>query len=159
MAEPQAESSTDPADLEEARNVPDAKVETENLKRVITGFEASKAVEAEKVIVLSFRTLQLQRLAELQDDLLILTISSASKRGFNRPNKEVVDKALRDFGGFARSISDLVAHFAIQLRPCATMRLCHCTLSLIFHRVLGLLEEWRWNHNMKILGSQDFPCH
>ena len=146
MAEPQAESSTDPADLEEARHVPepssgtsrDAKVETENLKKVFSAFEASKAVEAEKVIVFSFRTLQLQRIAELQDDLLRLTVSSATKRGPQGPDKEEVDKALRDYGGFSRSSSDLVTDLVVQLRTCAIMRLCHCTLSLIFHQVLDL---------------------
>ena len=111
MAKSQAGSSSDPADIEEARNVPeppsdtskDAKVETENLKKVLDGFEASKTVEVEKVIVLSFRTLQLQRIAELQDDLLHLTIASAFEEGFQVPDKRDIDKALRSYGRFART--------------------------------------------------------
>lgn len=166
MAEPQAESSTDPADLEEARNVPeppsgtsrDAKVDTENLKKVFTGFEASKTVEVEKVIVLSFRTLQLQRISELQDDLIDLTVASAVNEGFQGPDRKNIDKALRDYGGFSRSNSGLFTNLVVQLRPYATMRLYRCTLSLIFHRAPDLLEKWRRNHNMKILGSQDFEA-
>ena len=56
----------------------------------------------EKVIVLSFRTLQLQRITELQDDLIDLTVASSFKEGSQR-TKEGIDKALRDYGGFARS--------------------------------------------------------
>ena len=115
----------------------DPKVEIENLKNVFNGFEASRTVEVEKVIVLSFRTLQ------LQDDLLHLTVTSAVKESSQRPDKKEVDKALRGYGGFARSSSDLVADLVLQLRPHATMRLCRATLSLIFHQVLDLLEEWR----------------
>ena len=107
MAKPQTGSSSDPADIEEARNVPerpsgtfrDEKAETENPKKVFNGFEASKTVEVEKVIVLSFRTLQLQRITELQDDLIDLTVASSFKEGSQR-TKEEIDKALRDYGGF-----------------------------------------------------------
>ena len=156
MAEPQAGSSSDPADIEEARNVPepssgssrDAKVETENLKKIFNGFEASKTVEVEKVIVLSFRTLQLQRIAELQDDLLHLTVASADNGGSQGPDKNKIDKALRNYGRFARSSSELAADLVIQPRPCATMRLCRCTLSLMFRLVRDLLETWRLDRKM-----------
>ena len=121
VADRRAGSSSNPAEIEEARNVPeppsgtskDAKVETENLKKALGGFEASKTVEVEKVIVLSFRTLQLQRISELQDDLLQLTAASASKEDSQRPDKKEIDKALRDYGGFARSNPDLVGNLAI----------------------------------------------
>ena len=108
-ADRRAGSRIDLADIEQARNVPeaksgDAKVEAENLKKVFNGVEASKTVEVEKVIVLSFRTLQLQRITELQDDLIDLTVASTLKEGSQR-TKEEVDKALRDYGGFARSSS------------------------------------------------------
>ena len=145
MAKPQAGSTSDPADIEEARDVPeppieasrDAKVETEKLNKVYDYFEASKTVEVEKVIVLSFRTLQLQRITELQDNLLGLTAASDFNEGSQRL-KEEIDKALGDYGGFAWSTSEYVADLIIQLRPCATMRLCRYTLSLIFHQVLDL---------------------
>ena len=112
VADSRAGPSIDLADIEEARNVSepqngtsrDANVETENLKKVFNGFEASRTVEVEKVIVLSFRTLQLQRITDLQDDLIDLTVASTFKEG-SRRTKEEVDKALRDYGGFARSNS------------------------------------------------------
>ena len=146
MAEPQSESSSDPADIEEARNVPKppsgtsrvARTETENLNNVLNDFDASKMVEVEKVIVLSFRTLQLQRIAELQDDLLHLTVASTFKEGLQGPDKKEIDAALRNYGRFASTISELAADLVIQPRPCATMKLCRCTLSLMFHLVRDL---------------------
>jgi hypothetical protein len=61
-------------------------------------------VDTERVIVLSFRALQLERIAELQDDLLRLaTISfNATPNSESNPKPEnhnaIVDKALRDYG-------------------------------------------------------------
>ena len=61
----------------------------------ITGFEALRKVEVEKVAVLSFRSLQLERIAEMQDDLLGLAL--AGTRG-EAQNKDEIDKALRSYG-------------------------------------------------------------
>lgn len=118
MAECQAGSGSDPADIEEARNVPEppsgrsrvARKEIENLKYVLNDFEASKTVEVEKVIVLSFRTLQLQRIAELQDDLLDLTDACAFKEGFQGPDKSEIDKALRSYAEALRNYETLSLH-------------------------------------------------
>ena len=53
----------------------------------------------EKVIVLSFRSLQLQRIAELQDELLRLTFDAAAgKATSNHTNN--VDKGLDNYGKF-----------------------------------------------------------
>ena len=61
----------------------------------ITGFEALRKVEVEKVAVLSFRSLQLERIAEMQDDLLGLAL--AVTRG-EAQDKDKIDKALRNYG-------------------------------------------------------------
>lgn len=60
-----------------------------------TDLEALKKVEVEKVAVLSFRSLQLDRIAEIQDDLLILALAGA--RGETQ-DKDKIDKALRTYG-------------------------------------------------------------
>jgi len=57
-----------------------------------------KNVDAEKAIVLSFRALQLDRITELQNDLFNLTIISSTNNPKPENHKDVVDKALRDYG-------------------------------------------------------------
>lgn len=57
-----------------------------------------RKVEVEKVVVLSFRTLQLQRIAELQDELLGLAVATAKGTVQQEQHKDVVDKALRAYG-------------------------------------------------------------
>lgn len=54
-------------------------------------------LEVEKVIVLSFRSLQLQRITELQDELLGLTLKAATGKATPDQN-ENVDKALENYG-------------------------------------------------------------
>ena len=53
--------------------------------------------EIEKVIVLSFRSLQLQRITELQDELLKLTLRAAAGKASADQNEDV-DKALENYG-------------------------------------------------------------
>lgn len=55
-------------------------------------------VEVEKVVVLSFRTLQLQRIAELQDDLLSLAVATAKGPLQQTQHKSRVDDNLRAYG-------------------------------------------------------------
>ena len=62
--------------------------------------EYFKKVEAEKVIVLSFRGLQLRRIAELQDNLLTLSIAAARGTLVSDTDKTLIDKALKDYGKF-----------------------------------------------------------
>ena len=61
----------------------------------ITDFEALRKVEVEKVAVLSFRSLQLERIAEMQDELLVLALVRA--RGETQ-DREKIDKALQNYG-------------------------------------------------------------
>lgn len=70
-----------------------------------TEVDDAKNIEAEKVVVLSFRGLQLRRISELQDELLHLAVISATgltETGASLPDnhKNVVDKALREYGTF-----------------------------------------------------------
>ena len=60
-----------------------------------TDLETIKKVEVEKVAVLSFRSLQLERIAEMQDDLLVLAL--AGTRGEAQDNDKI-DKALQNYG-------------------------------------------------------------
>jgi hypothetical protein len=55
-------------------------------------------VEVEKVVVLSFRALQLQRIAELQDELLNLAVISARNEDLPSNHKDTVDSALKCYG-------------------------------------------------------------
>lgn len=50
--------------------------------------------------MLSFRKPQLQRIAELQDDLLKLAIETGRRAEPGGGHNEKVDKALRDYGKF-----------------------------------------------------------
>ena len=60
--------------------------------------EKLRKVEAEKVIVLSFRSLQLQRIAVLQDQLLGLALEYG-RAGEKRAGLDVeIDKALGKYG-------------------------------------------------------------
>ena len=61
------------------------------------GVNPTRTTEVETVIVLSFRSLQLQRIAQLQDDLLLLAARDAAG---NAPpdHSENVDKALDNYG-------------------------------------------------------------
>jgi hypothetical protein len=71
--------------------------------------EDLKNIEAEKVIVLSFRSLQLRRIAKLQDDLLRLAVITASSSTLPDGHKAAVDQALRDFGVFYNLIEPFKA--------------------------------------------------
>jgi len=57
-----------------------------------------KRLEAQKVIVLSFRSLQLRRIAELQDELLSLTVKTADSLNLSDNHNSIVDKTLRNYG-------------------------------------------------------------
>lgn len=57
-----------------------------------------KKVEAQKVVVLSFRSLQLRRIAELQDELLALAIRTADTSSLPATHNSDIDKKLRDYG-------------------------------------------------------------
>jgi len=61
-----------------------------------------RKVEVEKVVVLSFRTLQLQRIAELQDELLSLTVATVKSTALKGQYKDSVDHALRAYGKLAQ---------------------------------------------------------
>ncbi len=100
MAEPNKESAT--ADLEEARcNSEESTRDTAGkpFQSADYSFEAMKKVEVEKVFVLSFRTLQLKRIAEMQDELLALTFGSTSQQ---TPNKEEGDAVLNNYSWYNR---------------------------------------------------------
>ena len=62
----------------------------------LPGINPTRTFEIETVIVLSFRYLQLQRIAQLQDDLLLLAAKDAA--GNVPHHTENVDKALNDYG-------------------------------------------------------------
>ena len=53
--------------------------------------------DSEKVIVLSFRGLQLRRIAELQDELLRLSAETANAENLT-PNDKAIDAALASYG-------------------------------------------------------------
>ncbi|KAM0797180.1 hypothetical protein BDR22DRAFT_785675, partial [Usnea florida] len=74
----------------------------------------------EKVIVLSFRTLQLQRITELQDDLIDLTVASSFKEGSQR-TKDEIDKALRDYAEALRNYETLSLHAQPDIPPGARL--------------------------------------
>lgn len=57
-----------------------------------------KRVETQKVVVLSFRSLQLRRIAELQDELLGLAVKTARTPNLPDTHNSDVDKALHDYG-------------------------------------------------------------
>ena len=100
MAEPNKQSAA--ADLEEARENLEESTRDKAGKTFPSAdysFEAMKKVEVEKVFVLSFRTLQLKRIAEMQDELLHLTFGSASPQ---TPNKEEVDAVLSNYSWYNR---------------------------------------------------------
>jgi hypothetical protein len=54
--------------------------------------------EAEKIVILSFRGLQLGRISELQDELLSLSIISVSSEAISSEHKEKVDKVMAEYG-------------------------------------------------------------
>ena len=72
-------------------------------KKASKSFEAIKKLNVEKVIVLSFRTLQLKRIAELQDELLNLSLGAAAQQTSER---DKIDKALSAYGMTGRSWSE-----------------------------------------------------
>jgi hypothetical protein len=55
-------------------------------------------IETEKIVILSFRGLQLERISELQDELLRLSMISASSEAVPSDHKEKVDKVMGDYG-------------------------------------------------------------
>lgn len=59
-------------------------------------FQDIKRVETQKVIVLSFRSLQLRRVAELQDELLRLAVKTVDTSSSS--DNSNVEKVLRDHG-------------------------------------------------------------
>lgn len=61
-------------------------------------FQDIKRVETQKVIVLSFRSLQLRRIAELQDELLRLAIKTADTPNLPDTHNADVDQTLRNYG-------------------------------------------------------------
>lgn len=52
----------------------------------------------DKVILLSFRGLQLRRIEELQDSLLKLASDAEKERPLIEPTRVAIDKALADYG-------------------------------------------------------------
>jgi hypothetical protein len=62
-------------------------------------FQDIKRVESQKVIILSFRSLQLRRIAELQDELLRLAVKTADIPNLPDTHSSEVDRTLRDYGG------------------------------------------------------------
>lgn len=92
------------SDIEEARNdhseeesVFNQTEGSKNAESTLNNIESIKKVEVERVIVLSFRTLQLQRIAELQDELLEHAVRGLSGTDQTQ-NKDVVDQALQKYG-------------------------------------------------------------
>jgi hypothetical protein len=93
-------------DIEQAPAIP---VRVEKTQLSNSNLEADEAkpenVEAEKVVILSFRSLQLRRIAELQDELLRLSgLIATGKTATGTPpsddHKSTVDCALRNYGKF-----------------------------------------------------------
>jgi hypothetical protein len=64
--------------------------------------DPKRKVEVEKVVVLSFRTLQLQRIAELPDELLSLAVATVKSTALKGQYKDSVDHALRAYGKLAQ---------------------------------------------------------
>ena len=94
-----------PPDIEQAPEPEDGTIKAEETiqpsqSEVRTKEEHSEKVEAEKVIVLSFRGLQLRRIAELQDNLLTLSIAAARGTLVSNAEKTLIDKALKNYGEF-----------------------------------------------------------
>lgn len=97
-------------DVEQAPAIhTDSTVGVEKTQPSNTKLEADEAkpqnVEAEKVVILSFRSLQLRRIAELQDELLglsglIATGKTATGTPLPDDHKSTVDCALRNYGKF-----------------------------------------------------------
>ena len=63
-------------------------------------FQDIKRVETQKVIILSFRSLQLRRIAELQDELLRLAVKTADTPNLPDTHNSDVDKTLRNYGEY-----------------------------------------------------------
>ena len=103
MAEPTEGSATVTADIEEGRDDHNEgnSAGEEEAKRTPNSFRAIRGVEVEKVIVLSFRTLQLKRIADLQDELMSLTLRSAAH---HLPDEKVIDKTLNQYGRYIQKI-------------------------------------------------------
>ena len=79
--------------------------------------EDLKKVQMEKVVVLSFRTLQLQRITELQDELLGLAYHSVN----HTPDKDVLDRALRSYAEALRNYETLSLHAQSEIPPGARL--------------------------------------
>jgi len=60
-------------------------------------FDYIKTIEAKTVIVLSFRSLQPRRIADLQDKLVRLAVVTASGTALSEYHKGDIDKALQDY--------------------------------------------------------------
>ena len=69
-------------------------------------------LEVEKVIVLSFRSLQLQRISQLQDNLLVLALQdAAAQKVGNAPPDHTrrIDEALEDYGTSFASFQRIIS--------------------------------------------------
>ena len=121
---------------------PDEQTEVVGLPQNIN---STKHLEIEKVIVLSFRSLQLSRISQLQDDLLRLTMRDAAG---NAPpdHTEKVDKALENYGN-AASLFSMRGLTLPQPKHSVTMRRC---LSMHCRKYQGVQHLWdlffRWRH-------------
>lgn len=60
-------------------------------------------VEAEKVVILSFRSLQLHRIAVMQDSLLKLSIKATTTDNHQEEFNNSIDKALKEYGESSHS--------------------------------------------------------
>jgi hypothetical protein len=65
-----------------------------------TTFQDMKRIETQKVIVLSFRSLQLRRIAELQDELFRLAVKTADIPNLPETHNSDVDNALHAYGEY-----------------------------------------------------------
>ncbi len=73
-----------------------------------------RGLDSDNVVVISFRALQLQRIAELQDELLELGVSTGSKEALTEREKETIDAALAKYGK-SRPIWWLPQHLGTSL--------------------------------------------
>lgn len=81
----------------ESRNDANSTAQRTNLQDLLPKSDSARRLDVEKVIVLSFRSLQLQRIADLQDELLILTMKPTAEKA-NPDQNEKIDEALENYG-------------------------------------------------------------
>lgn len=100
LAEPESDIEAAGKNRLSAENTTDQTARLNDSVSKIDDHATLRKVEVEKLVVLSFRTLQLERSAELQDELLTLAVATVENPRLNN-SKDSVDKAFRAYGKIA----------------------------------------------------------